>query len=82
MKAEVGKRYQHYKGKTYVVLAIGYDSENLQEVVVYRGEYTDPEFGENPVWVRPLGMFEEKIIVDGKAVDRFTRIEDIHTKNA
>lgn len=72
MQAIAGARYRHYKGNIYEVIAIGRDSENLQEVVIYKGEYSDPEFGEHPVWVRPLGMFEEKVEHNGSLVDRFT----------
>ena len=74
MKAEVGKRYAHYKGNTYEVIALGYDSETLQEVVVYRGEYIDQEFGANPVWVRPRAMFEERIVHEGREIDRFREL--------
>lgn len=74
MEAKIGARYRHYKGNTYEVIAIGRDTETLEEVVVYKGEYIDPEFGERPIWVRPLLMFEEKIEADGELIDRFTRI--------
>lgn len=75
MNIKAGNRYQHYKGKTYVVLVLAKHSETLEEVVVYQGEYDDPEFGKNPVWVRPLTMFVESVSVDGKMIPRFTEIQ-------
>ena len=70
------KKYKHYKGKEYEILAFALDSETLEEVVVYRGLYECEEFGKNPIWVRPKKEFFEKIIVDGKEVDRFSLISD------
>lgn len=64
-------RYQHYKGKFYQVIGVGRDSETLEEVVVYQGEYNHPEFGNNPIWVRPKAMFMESVEVNGQTVPRF-----------
>ena len=75
MKAEIGKRYRHYKNKKeYVVVAIGRHSESLEEMVVYEAQYDDPEFGAKAVWIRPLKMFEEKLVIDGAEVDRFVSL--------
>lgn len=74
MEIKVGERYRHYKGKTYVVLGIGNHSETLEKMVVYQGEYDDPEFGHNPVWVRPYEMFGETVTFEGSEVPRFIRI--------
>ncbi|MFT4305160.1 MAG: DUF1653 domain-containing protein [Candidatus Woesearchaeota archaeon] len=68
------KKYKHYKGKEYEILAFALDSETLEELVVYRGFYECKEFGKNPIWVRPKKEFFEKIIVNGKEVDRFKEI--------
>jgi hypothetical protein len=62
--------YEHYKGKRYRILALGKDSETLQEVVIYQGLY-----GKKPVWVRPLKMFKEKVAVEGKKVPRFAFVK-------
>lgn len=76
MKAEVGKRYRHYRNKEeYIVRAIGRDSNTLIELVIYEGQYESPEFGKNPVWVRPRPEFEERIAHEGVSVQRFERIE-------
>jgi len=40
-------------------------------MVVYQGLYSSKEFGDNPVWVRPLSLFTGTVIVDGKEVPRF-----------
>ncbi|MFH0808103.1 MAG: DUF1653 domain-containing protein [archaeon] len=70
----VGKRFRHFKGKEYEVVAIGWDSEKLKRVVVYRGDYDSKEFGDNPVWVRDFEDFISEKKVDGKMVKRFERI--------
>lgn len=58
--------YQHHKGQKYHVIGISRHSETLDELVVYRALY-----GEYGLWVRPLEMFTEKIVQNGKEVDRF-----------
>lgn len=70
MKIEPGL-YKHYKGKTYEVVGVAKHSETLEELVVYKATY-QPE-GEN-LWVRPLEMFLETIIVEGQNVKRFEKI--------
>lgn len=67
---EPGK-YRHYKGKMYEVIGIARHSESLEELVVYKALYM--EEGKN-LWVRPLSMFLEEVMVDGKPVKRFERI--------
>ena len=74
-KIIVGGRYRHYKGNEYVVLAVGRNSESTEEeLVVYQGQYDDPKFGHHPIWIRPKKMFLEKVIVNGKKLDRFKKI--------
>ncbi|MGQ0828046.1 MAG: DUF1653 domain-containing protein [Bacteroidota bacterium] len=61
-------KYQHYKGKQYEVIGIAKHSETLEEMVIYKALYqTDVE----NLWVRPLKMFTENIVIDGKEVPRF-----------
>ena len=69
-------RYRHFKGKEYEVLGVARDSENLGEFVVYKALYDSEEFGEGVLWVRPLDMFLEKVVVDGKETPRFQYIEN------
>lgn len=71
---KIGK-YKHYKGNFYQVIAVARDSEDLKELVVYRGSYYSKEFGNNPVWVRPLTEFLEEVEFNGKKVKRFEFIE-------
>ncbi|MBA2611851.1 MAG: DUF1653 domain-containing protein [Bacteroidetes bacterium] len=70
MKIELGL-YKHYKGNTYEVTGFAKHSETLEEMVVYKATYQKE--GEN-LWVRPLKMFVEEIVVDGKSLKRFTKL--------
>jgi len=72
----IRQKYRHYKTKNvYEIVAIGRNSETLEEMVVYQGEYLSKEFGLNPIWVRPKKMFEEKVMLNEKEVDRSELIE-------
>lgn len=62
-------KYKHYKGNIYEVIYIGKHSETLEDVVIYKALY-----GNNKIWVRPLKMWNETVIVDGKEVKRFEYI--------
>ncbi|MBI3019977.1 MAG: DUF1653 domain-containing protein, partial [Parcubacteria group bacterium] len=59
-KIKLGK-YRHYKGNEYEVLGVARHSETLEELVVYRALY-----GARDLWVRPLKMFSEKVVVGDK----------------
>ncbi|NBX85254.1 MAG: DUF1653 domain-containing protein [Gammaproteobacteria bacterium] len=61
--------YRHYKGKLYKVLDIAIHTETLEEMVVYQALN-----GDFRVWVRPLAMFLEDIVVDGKLQKRFVKL--------
>lgn len=60
-------RYRHYKGNHYSVIGVARHSETEQQLVVYR-----PDYGAGDLWVRPLEMFTGEVLVDGKAVPRFS----------
>jgi len=62
-------KYRHFKGNEYEALYIAKHSETLEEMVVYRALY-----GEFGIWVRPLSMWEETVIHEGREVKRFTYI--------
>lgn len=66
-------KYRHYKGKQYRVIGIAKHSETLEDLVVYEALYENPT---GKLWVRPLKMFSEKIVVDGKKIPRFTFIRE------
>jgi len=69
MNIEIG-RYRHYKGAEYEVMHLARHSETEEWLVVYRQCY-----GDNAVWVRPLRMFtEEVVLTDGTEVSRFEYI--------
>lgn len=63
-------KYRHYKDKEYEVLGVAKHSETLEELVVYRALY-----GSQGLWVRPVSMFIESALVDGKEVPRFRYID-------
>jgi hypothetical protein len=67
-------KYQHYKGKQYEVIGIVRHSETLEELVLYKALY-ETEFGIDSLWVRPKSMFFEKVVVNGKQVERFKFVE-------
>lgn len=58
--------YRHYKGRDYQVLGTARDTETEEEMVVYRYLYGD--FG---LSVRPLRVFTESVVVEGKPEPRF-----------
>ena len=62
--------YEHYKGKFYLVLDVARHHETLEEVVIYKALY-ETEFGDDTLWIRPLEMFTENVMVDGNEVPRF-----------
>jgi hypothetical protein len=64
-------RYRHYKGQEYEVLGVARHSETEEELVVYRALY-----GAFGLWVRPLGMFEELVDIDGRLIPRFGRLSE------
>ncbi|MBI3032768.1 DUF1653 domain-containing protein [Candidatus Woesearchaeota archaeon] len=68
-------RYQHYQGNFYEVLGIAKHHKTKQELVVYRGLYNHPEYGNYALWVRPVEEFTEAVIVDGKKMQRFKFVE-------
>lgn len=75
--------YKHYKGGMYEVVGEARFSEDPnQEFVVYKALYEskiEPSGIKLPIgslWVRPKSMFMEKILIDGKEVNRFQKIEE------
>ena len=61
--------YKHYKGGHYLVIGNARDSENLGELVVYQALY-----GSNDLWVRPLALFLEEVVWEGRRQPRFQRV--------
>ena len=66
MQEPVPGRYRHYTGGEYEVIGIARHSETDERVVVYRPLYND-----SGLWVRPLAMFLESVVVNDTPVPRF-----------
>ena len=60
--------YRHYKGLMYEVVGTARHSESLEPMTLYRALY-----GERGLWVRPAGMFNEEVVIDGVRQPRFAR---------
>ena len=69
-------KYKHYKGKFYEVLGVGRDADTLEEYVVYKALYEDPEFGNNALWTRKKESFLKHKIIDGKEFVRYEFVEE------
>ncbi len=65
-----GEIYEHYRGKRYKILSVGRSEATLEECIVYQALY-----GDRDVWVRPLRMFLEKVVVEGESQPRFKRVQ-------
>ncbi len=74
-KIEIGSIWQHYKGKQYKIIATARYSENPDEIfVIYEAQYDEPTFGKNCIWARPMKMFLENVVIDGKEQPRFRKL--------
>ncbi len=64
--------YQHYKGQLYQVFNVATHSETEEQLVVYQCLY-----GDYSLWVRPLQMFTENVMLtDGTVQARFRLIQE------
>jgi hypothetical protein len=76
-KIKLGK-YQHSKsGNFYTVTGIAKHSETLEDMVIYECLYDNPR---SKVWVRPLKMFLEDVVLEGKKVPRFRYVGEKYMK--
>lgn len=64
--------YEHYSGKRYQVLGVCRHTETLKILVIYQALYDN-----YALWVRPLDMFKENVIHNGRTVQRFRFISKI-----
>ncbi|HTL70127.1 MAG TPA: DUF1653 domain-containing protein [Candidatus Eisenbacteria bacterium] len=62
--------YRHFKGQRYRVLGTVRHSETLEELVLYKALYRNKT---SALWVRPVKMFLEHVVVDGERVPRFRK---------
>ncbi|MFA6177626.1 MAG: DUF1653 domain-containing protein [Candidatus Paceibacterota bacterium] len=67
---EIGGIYKHYKGTKVRVLFEAKDSETLEHVVIYM------HLEDGGIWARPKHMFLENIVLDGKEIERFKKVEE------
>ncbi len=74
MEVMVKRIYRHYSGDFYLVEDIGFSSETLEKLVIYRALYEDSK-----IWVRPYDMFVEEVNKNGQKY-RF-ELQDIESKN-
>lgn len=81
-EVKVGKIYRHFKGNTYKVIDIVYDSESNRDeeykrVVIYEGLY-----GEHLRWARPYEMFNSYVDKDKYPdVKQKYRFEEVCNEN-
>jgi hypothetical protein len=68
-KIEIGEVYKHYKGTKVKVLGECFHSETLEPMVIYI------HLEDGVTWVRPKEMFLENVMIDGKEVERFEKID-------
>ena len=66
---EIGGIYEHYKGTRVRVLFEAIHSENQEHLVIYM------HLEDGIIWARPKHMFLENVVVDGKEVERFKKID-------
>ncbi len=58
--------YEHFRGNRYRLLEIAFNSETLEELVIYEAQY-----GDHPIFARPLGSFLETVELEEKIIPRF-----------
>lgn len=63
----VGCRFRHYKGGLYKVIGEVIHTEAEEKLVTYEDQ-------DGTVWARPKDMFFGKVVVGGKEIKRFTKI--------
>jgi len=68
-KLEIGAVYKHYKGTKVRVLFEAFHSETHEPLVIYM------HLEDGIIWARPREMFLENVIIDGKEVERFQKID-------
>jgi hypothetical protein len=78
METEIkqGQIWSQYKNPNhhYEIICIGRHSETLEEMVVYKLLYKS-ETGMGDYWVRPKKMFFDKVVKDGKEMQRFSLVK-------
>ena len=65
--------YEHYKGKRYEVIGQALHSESTELMEIYKALYKG-DFPQGTLWVRPMAMFKEDVLINGKKMPRFHHI--------
>lgn len=63
--------YVHYKGNRYQVIGVAKHTETMEDMVVYKSLDDEAK-----IWVRPLAMFQEKVVIDDVDQPRFKFVGD------
>jgi hypothetical protein len=66
---EIGAIYKHYKGTKVKVIGEAIHSETMEPMVIY------VHLEDGVTWARPKEMFLENVMIDGKEVERFEKVE-------
>lgn len=66
---EIGAVYKHYKGTKVKVIAEALHSETMEPMVIYI------HLEDGGSWVRPKEMFLGNVIMDGKEMERFQKVD-------
>lgn len=67
-KLVIGGKYRHYKGMEYKVHGVVKHSETLEDLILYETLYDNPQ---GKMWVRPMQMFLETVVIEGVPQPRF-----------
>ena len=70
----VGGIYRHFKNPTnrYKIIGIAKNSVDLSDMVIYEAQY---ENNLAKLWARPIDDFANEVVVEGKKVKRFERMD-------
>ena len=63
--------YRHFKGNVYEVIATALHSETKEQMVVYKSTT-----GDQGIWVRPMSMWNEVVVHNGKTLPRFAQVNE------
>lgn len=66
---EIGGIYKHYKGTKAKVLGEAIHSETQEPLVIYM------HLEDGVIWARPREMFLGDVVIDGKEVERFQKVD-------
>jgi len=61
MDVQVGKKYQHFKGHIVEVIAIGTNTETMEEMVVYK------HYDQDKIWAIPYDIFTDEEDISKRA---------------